>query len=326
MDLIILAQVTDDVLAGFLEQIPLSLVVMVCGSGLLLFVAFAWFAYFKPLQNKRREQKALLISQNPPEKAPAPTIPASVVNPITENLDNPLDDEDDLPDLGLLVGEEVVIQEPIIPEPAIIHEPIIPQQVVSEQQTQPQASTEILRLSTGHILNSEPVLNIMRDQRDGRLVVVIDGVGYRSLDGYDDLKKQFIKIMRDLNQVVTQPDDNPPTDEAVTGLSIPVYDNTPGKLPSFKLEDNMTPSKKGSYEVTSVPELNLAEAIEAYLQYKIHNTPAYRARVIHIHPAPSGGVRIQVDNDYYEAVSDIADADVRGFIQEAIQEWQELNR
>jgi hypothetical protein len=316
MDFIILAQVTDDVLSGFIDQIPTSLVVMVCGSGLLLFVAFAWFAYFKPLRKARQAKKETLL-QPSSQQAPPPVIaPEPVVR----------DDEDDLPDLDLLMGDETVFQAPVdFVEPEPKPDPL--PTVVPPTQL---ADTPILKLNTGHRLVSDPVLNIVRDTRDGRLVVVINGVGYRSLAEHDELKKQFVNIMRDLNQVVTKPDDNPPTDALEPQSQPSTYADSsneyvPGKLPSFKLEDNMTPTNKGSYEVTSVPELNIAEAIEAYLQHKIRTTPEYRSRVIHIQPTSSGGVRIQVDNEYYESVSDIADGEVRGFIQQAIEEWQKLN-
>ena len=70
MDFITLAQVTDDLLMGFLDQIPSSLVVMVCGSGLLLFAAFAWFAYFKPLRKARKAKQETTIAPSAPIPAP----------------------------------------------------------------------------------------------------------------------------------------------------------------------------------------------------------------------------------------------------------------
>ncbi len=337
MDFITLAQVTDDLLMGFLDQIPSSLVVMVCGSGLLLFAAFAWFAYFKPLRKARKAKQETTIAPSAPipaPEAPLEALPEASPEALSEAeapiIPQMADDEDDLPDLDLLMGGEVALAPEPTPEPQPEPEPIIPPVATVDAPAPLSANPRAVALHTGHRLMGEPVLQVMRDGRDGRLVVVMDGVGYRSLAEQDGLKKQFIQIMRDLNQVVTQPDDNPPMGEPDAPLE-PVYrpastdDYVPGKLPSFKLEDNMTPTNKGSYEVTAVPELNIAEAIEAYLQHKIRNTPEYRGRVIHVQPALGGGVRIQVDNDYYEAVSDIADADVRGFIQQAIQEWQNLN-
>jgi hypothetical protein len=107
----------------------------------------------------------------------------------------------------------------------------------------------------------------------------------------------------------------------------------PGDLPKFSLDDQppaqMPPGlfrgviggKKSVGE--PVPELNIAGAIEAYLQHKLRHTPEYSGRSIHVMPSPDGGVSIEVDGRYYDAVGDVADAEVREFIAGAIQEWQE---
>jgi hypothetical protein len=99
----------------------------------------------------------------------------------------------------------------------------------------------------------------------------------------------------------------------------------PGDLPSFKLDDNPfeRPKRGKKLDLKPVPELNIAGAIEAYLQYKISNTPEYQTHSIHIYPSPDGGVSIEVDGRFYDAVGDIPDDNTREFIAGAIQEWQE---
>jgi hypothetical protein len=107
----------------------------------------------------------------------------------------------------------------------------------------------------------------------------------------------------------------------------------PGDLPKFRLDDQPPPAPPpglirgviGGKKPTSqpVPELNIAGAIEAYLQHKLRNTPDYAGRNIHVHPSPDGGVSIEVDGRFFDAVSDVDDADVREFIATAIQEWQD---
>ena len=99
----------------------------------------------------------------------------------------------------------------------------------------------------------------------------------------------------------------------------------PGDLPSFKLDDNPfeRPKRGKKLDLKPVPELNIAGAIEAYLQYKISHTPDYQSRSIHIYPSPDGGVSIEVDGLFYDSVGDIPDNDTREFIAGAIQEWQE---
>jgi hypothetical protein len=99
----------------------------------------------------------------------------------------------------------------------------------------------------------------------------------------------------------------------------------PGDLPSFKLDDNPyeRPKRGQKKEVKPVPEVNIAGAIEAYLQYKLQHTPDYQGRSIHIYPSPDGGVSIEVEGRYYDAVGDIEDTEIREFIAGAIQEWQD---
>jgi hypothetical protein len=106
----------------------------------------------------------------------------------------------------------------------------------------------------------------------------------------------------------------------------------PGDLPKYKLDDKPVAPKKGGgifrrgkLELEPVPELNIAGAIEAYLQHKLKYTPEYDGRSIHVHPAPDGGVAIEVDGRFYEAVSDVAEEDVRTFLAATIQEWQQRN-
>ncbi len=99
----------------------------------------------------------------------------------------------------------------------------------------------------------------------------------------------------------------------------------PGDLPGFRMDDYQDdrPKRGKKYEPRAVPEVNIAAAIEAYLQHKLRQTPEYAGRNIHIYPSPDGGVSIEVDGQYYEAVSDISDSAVRTFVAESIQEWQD---
>jgi hypothetical protein len=103
----------------------------------------------------------------------------------------------------------------------------------------------------------------------------------------------------------------------------------PGDLPSYKLDDNpIKPEKKGRFrgqkiEAEPIPEFDLATAIETYLQYKLQHTPDYAGRNIHIHGTPTGAIRVQVDADYYDFVDEVADIEVREFLQSTIAEWQD---
>jgi hypothetical protein len=104
----------------------------------------------------------------------------------------------------------------------------------------------------------------------------------------------------------------------------------PGALPDYRSQAAHEPkiTKQGflrppKVEFQPLPELNLAAAIETYLQHRLFSAPEYAGREIHVHSAPGGGVVIQVDDSYYDAVGDIADPEIRSFVASAIQEWQE---
>ncbi len=97
--------------------------------------------------------------------------------------------------------------------------------------------------------------------------------------------------------------------------------NAPTDLPRF--QPSSEPLKfRGGKPKEPVPEINLAGSVEAFLQYKLEQTPEYRDRSIHIRPAPGGGVTIEVDGQFYDAVGDIEDADTRSFVAATIEEWQ----
>ncbi len=114
-----------------------------------------------------------------------------------------------------------------------------------------------------------------------------------------------------------------PTEEGVLPGDLPKFtlDSQPPPVPPPGLLRGVIGGKKASSN--PIPEINIASAIEAFLQHKLRNTPDYAGRSIHVHPSPDGGVSIEVDGIYYDAVSEVADAEVREFIAATIQEWQE---
>lgn len=334
-----------DYLPDFLSQLPVSLVLTVCISGTLLLVAMVWFGYFKPRRKKRLEAQAEAEGQNkamseaftlltkeegelPMPEKPLPKIPHHIKPKKAE--------EDDLPDLGMLTTgltkELPKVSSPKSPTPPPTSTP--PATVPSMG-----GMRQTIRLNTGDLIPADTLITIARDARDGRLVVQMNGVGYRTLVNDPKAKEQFIKLMRELSDVVNKADDTPPTTSEAT-IAPPVEvapppvvnvpppppiakdGRMPGDLPKFKVDEAVKPNAKGKYEAVPLPELNIAEAIEAYLQHKLKYTPEYASRVIHVLSAPGGGVRIQVDNTFYEAVSDVADPAVRAFLQQTIAEWQ----
>jgi len=74
--------------------------------------------------------------------------------------------------------------------------------------------------------------------------------------------------------------------------------------------------------VEAVQPRSMADEIEELLQHRMTLTPDYALRSIHIRPAPDGGVRIEVDGQWYDGIGDVPDDAVRAFLQNVIQEWE----
>ena len=338
-------------LPDFLSQLPVSLVITVCLSSTLLLIAISWFAYFKPRRKRQRASQMEATTQNESlseafsllttdemEELPVPPKP---LPQIPQNSTPKKAVEDELPDLDMLLDTTRLSKE--LPKvDATPKKPSAPAPIPTTATTSVYGTRQTVRLNTGDLIPADQLITISRDARDGRLVVQMNGVGYRTLVNDTKAKDQFVKLMRELSDIVNKADDNPPsvTAEAVIPpppvAPMPVTPiinapppppitpdgKMPGDLPKFNIDDAVKPTSKGKYEAVPMPELNIAEAIEAYLQHKLKFTPEYATRMIHVLSAPGGGVRIQVDNTFYEGVGDVSDVGVRTFLQQTIAEWQ----
>ncbi|MCU0511031.1 MAG: hypothetical protein MUE40_00505 [Anaerolineae bacterium] len=253
-------------------------------------------------------------------------------------------DPADLPDLDLLLK----------PEPARARP-----SALREVATTPQR----LRLHTGSIIQAQELLTILRDERDGRLLVQMGAAGYRSLSDAPEMKKAFTTLMKELSGVILTPDtpaaDNaepdflpaaetpppappvaaapPPPAPAPAAPPVkktapppaPAAGAMPGDLPSYKFDDNpakIAYNRSGfvkKVDFVPPPDLDIPSAIEAYLQYKIQYTPEFQQQDIHVRRALDGGVRIQVGSTFYDSVEDVTQPEVKQFLKETIAEWQE---
>lgn len=68
--------------------------------------------------------------------------------------------------------------------------------------------------------------------------------------------------------------------------------------------------------------LTLAEQIDLILQKYLADDPALVGRIVHLENAPEGGLRIRVDDKYYEQPKDLDDGRVRRAIMLALREWE----
>ncbi len=314
-------------LGGLLSQLPVPLIVMTCTAGLLWLGALVYFAVIRPNRVKRRkaaEQAAEVAPAFVPYTAPA--MPAASAA--------------DLPDLDLLTSAEPA------PVRAASTAPAFAASAAPAAGARRLSSVDV-KLSDGNTVHAQEALIVLRDPRDGRLIVQMSDTGHKSLDG--SLRPGFLELMRELGQMATAVSAAPaaveaaplesPAADVVPVQAVPVAPPVmsaapptpggtgvmPGDLPRYsEMKDEI--KSRGAFraaksEMPPVPELNIPAAIEAYLQYKKQFSPEYAQRSIHVLPAP-GGVRIEVDGTYFDSVGDVADPDVRAFLQATIQEWQ----
>lgn len=198
------------------------------------------------------------------------------------------------------------------------------------------------------------VLTVLRDVVDGRLLVQIGDKTLLNPAQDSVFNERLQKVLREL--VVS--DTNPPALSVQTPVApppvapvvqaseeeaLPLPESllppvstprsassanrapAPGVLPSFKLDDVPLerPQRGKKYTPKPVPELNIASAIETFIQFKLANLGLFPGRSIHVLPAPDGGVRIEVDGQSFDAVGDVSDIAVREFLAASVQEWQD---
>ncbi|MCS6836995.1 MAG: hypothetical protein NZ750_13380 [Anaerolineae bacterium] len=322
----------------FIGQLPPILYVMACGPLVLLFT-------YLSLRSTLRRSKSPTV--NAPSAGGLAALQAA----------RQAADEADMPDLDLLVD---LADKPAAPRPAG------PRQLSD--------SPIPVRLAQGALVQAKELIAILRDERDGRLMVQVGSYGYRSLADAPEAKREFTRIMKELSGIIMQPDDNPPQTQPASAAptvpqptsdpdtsphdlsekpasparqtterqqaTIPPAANPapdvprgtlPGDLPSYRFDDNPAVIQRNRFggvkkvEFEAPPPIDIASAIESYLQFKISQTPAMQGQRIHIRPSISGGVRIVVGDSSYDFVDEIPDVEVRTFIQTTIAEWQARN-
>ncbi|MCA0455861.1 MAG: hypothetical protein LCI00_17930 [Chloroflexi bacterium] len=320
----------------FLSQPFISgILSLMCFVTLLLIATIAGIVYMR----RRKAQQNLVV-------VPPPSFVGESAYS-TANMD--------MPDLNLLMHTPAAAPKPA---PVVRSAPPPPVPVSAPAPQRPaRKGTFAVTPRDASATEAVEVLSLLRDVVDGSLIVQMGDKAYQNVNSDPEFKDKFNRLMRELGQLMTKPAveiteqqmetaasdvetvDLPSASEAVevsepsfvapkkSAAPPPTYDGRmPGDLPSFKLDDNpMRKLKRGQKpsEVSPVPELNIAGAIEAYLQYKLTHSSMYGGRSIHIYPAPGGGVSIEVDGQYFDAVSDVTDSSVREFLSETIAEWQE---
>lgn len=73
---------------------------------------------------------------------------------------------------------------------------------------------------------------------------------------------------------------------------------------------------------SAMPSLNLADQINEIVQARLRYALLSRRPEVIISSSLSGGIRIKVDSEYYNAPDEIPDLEVRQLIKDSIKEWE----
>lgn len=218
----------------------------------------------------------------------------------------------DMPDLDMLLGGVPTAPNPApTPSPA----PTPPADPIAEPSFLQQPGVLNVRMSAdGRVVEATEMLVIARDRVSDNLIVQIGDNAYDGTEGGvdPDFRRRFVKIMRELSDIA--PELSKSSGKAASSAPAPRPKPTPAPTAA--------PTPPAAEPEPDDAPTDLAGQIEMYLQRKLQTAPKMAGRGIHVHSAPAGGVRIEVDGQFYESVDDVEDAAVRQYLQQTIAEWQ----
>ncbi len=296
----------DSDLGDFFAQIPPTIFLIFCGSIVLLTIVAVLIFWERQRKAKRKAAQ---------ESAP----PAASDSAFTFNAD--------LPELAALVSD--------VPPAAV---------------PRGGGAASRLHLSSGEEVEAAEVMTVYRDVAEGGLIVQVGTSIYRSppINADPEFRRRLLNTLNELGKPAREsmttpaasapapassPADAPPVPSMPPPSSVTATSELPpmppgalpGDLPKFRMPDKPEAPKRGRRRSPTepIPEINIVEAIEAFLQYKLASAPQFAGRSIHVKPAPGNGLAIEVDGRTFEAVSDIDDDAVRAYLQSTIEEWQD---
>jgi hypothetical protein len=185
--------------------------------------------------------------------------------------------------------------------------------------------------------DSIELLRVWRDLSDGSLIIEIGGRRFTSVNELQgaDLDRRFLNVVRDLTSMLRAAQQSPaprpaatstpaaPDTPAVPDTSAPPDDALPSMAPGTLLRQMGRVAMGHKPEpIEETPLLSIPDQIEQILQRRLAALPEYADRSIHVRPSPFGGVRIEVDAQFFEGVDEVTDEEVRGLIQDAVREWE----
>jgi len=326
----------------FLSQIS-SLLIVTCAAGIIWVVLMA-FVMSRARERKRRAQQGLpplpgahtVAYQkmktwlNPPPQSAPPFSP-----PTAAPASPP-----PAPDLSLLMGDLPPAQPPLgemFPEPVPDEASYASATPSRQEHAIPMIDSVPIEESMSVPSVDEPqdaveLLRVWRDLADGGLIMEIGGRRFRSVRELRsaDLERRFQSVVRDLVALAqvqpTREESKPPATTAPGRATIQPAPETeaPPSLSPGSMFRQMTRAAMGQAPTPreEKPLLSIADQIEDLLQARLVDLPEFRQRVIHVRPSMQGGVRIEVDGEFYDGVGDVQDPAVRDLLMDVVREWE----
>lgn len=202
----------------FFGQIPPGMIIVFCGSGILLLGVIAY-----GLWSRARRRR---LDEVPPASINVVTVTerAAEVQPIMNTVNSdmpPMDMDDDLPDLDILSHPgEAKASVPVSPPPltqTLKYAAPAPTPAMDEGATPPPAPVRPaaayrVMLNSGETADAVEVLTVLRDVADGSLIIQIGSKSYRHpAEGADaDFMRRLNGALRDLNAGASAPTGSAP--------------------------------------------------------------------------------------------------------------------
>lgn len=348
-----LAQTDSSDMSDFFGQIS-GLLILTCGAG-IVWMGLMALVFQRAAERRRRAAQGLpplpgihvsayrWLTGQRGSPSPAPAMASPV--PASESRARPARQSASMPapDLALLTGNlpqpdvsDLVVDEEPKPtadgnEPAKIEEaPAIVEQPPDEAlPVSPAISLAAPEPAADKPAPADAVelLRVWRDLSDGSLIVEIGGRRFQSLAELRsaDLERRFLNAVRDLDGLAERrPSPTAPAQGGKAPAPKPGDPSAPSMTPGGMLRQ-MTRAAMGQAPepVPEKPEVSIADQIEDLLQERLAGDPAFSQRVIHVKPALDGGVRIEVDGQYYRGVDEVEDEDVRALLMAVVREWEQ---
>jgi len=308
----------------FLSQVS-GLLILTCTAG-AIWVALMVVVFMRASERRRRAAQGL---------EPLPSLPVAFYRRLTGSKSpRPAPAGQHaaampLPDLGMLTGDLRGASAPLAriadppPPPTRPASAPWPEESAARGETPsmaPQDEQPPVATPPGDVIE---LLRVYRDLADGGLIVVIGDRQFRSLAELRsaDLARRFEIVMRDLDALAHPQPPVPPR----ASQDHDVADDEIAPLRDRSMLRQVTRMAMGQPAETpqEQPALSIADQIEDLLQEHLRETPQFAGHTIHVRPALSGGVQIEVNGKFYEGVGDIDEEEVRVLLMAVVREWEE---